>query len=484
MLPFLIIFLPIIGGLVVYTVKMSDRFRDGFVLAVTAVTGLLGLLLYSYLQNDTGVVVLKYSQILHPFGVSFRLDWLSAVLVTIASVIWLLVTIYSFDYMKTAHNIKRYHTFTLITFGATLGTLISGDLLTLFLFFELMSFASYVLVIQEGGAKAMRAGFLYLIMTIGGGLALLFGILGVYSLTGTVAFAEGGFIATSSTLSLVSFIGFLIGFGVKAGMFPLHVWLPEAHPVAPSPASALLSGIMLKIGAFGLLRIIFNVYEFRFLKEVGWINLLLVGAILTILLGSVFAIMQTNLKRRLAYSSVAQMGYVLLGMALLSKQALVGDVFHIFTHAIMKSCLFLIAGTMILLTGKTQIQDFKGIGRRLPITLACFTMCSLSMIGIPPFNGFLSKWLLGLGALEVNQPLSAVVLLISSLLNAVYYLPIVINAFFREEEHDFSGIKEPGYKMLAPVVILAIATVIFDLLPSNLLLSLSEATAAALFGGN
>lgn len=150
----------------------------------------------------------------------------------------------------------------------------------------------------------------------------------------------------------------------------------------------------------------------------------------------------------------------------------------------MKSCLFLIAGTMILLTGKKEIRDFRGIGRRLPVTMACFTMCSLSMIGIPPFNGFLSKWLLGLGALEVNQPLSAVVLLISSLLNAVYYLPIVINAFFKQEEHDFSGIKEPGWRMMVPVVVLAIATVIFDLLPSNLLLSLSEATAAALFGGN
>ena len=146
MLPFLIIFIPIIGGLVVYIANMSDRVRDGFVLAVTALTGLLGLSLYSYLQ-DTGVVLLEYSKILHPFGVSFRIDWLSAVLVAIACSIWLLVTIYSFDYAKTMHNVKRYHTFTLITFGATLGTLLAGDLLTLFLFFELMSFASYVLVI-------------------------------------------------------------------------------------------------------------------------------------------------------------------------------------------------------------------------------------------------------------------------------------------------------------------------------------------------
>lgn len=482
MLPFLIIFVPIIGGLLVYALNMSDRVRDAFVVAVTAITGLLGLSLYTFLQ-DAGVVVLEYPRILHPFGVSFRIDWLTAVLVTIASAIWLLVTVYSLEYTKSMHNVKRYHTFTLVTYGATLGTLVAGDLLTLFLFFELMSFASYVLVIQEGDAKAMRAGFLYLIMTIAGGLALLFGILGVYTMTGNVAFTQGGFLAIDSTLSMFSFIGFLIGFGVKAGMFPLHVWLPEAHPVAPSPASALLSGIMLKIGAFGLLRVIFNIYEYSFLKEVGWINMLLVGAILTILLGSVFAIMQTNLKRRLAYSSVAQMGYVLLGIALLSEQALVGDIFHIFTHAIMKSCLFLIAGTLILLTGKTEVQDFRGIGKRLPISMVCFTMASLSMIGIPPFNGFLSKWYLGLGALEVNQPLSALVLLISSLLNAVYYLPIVINAFFRKEEHDFSMIKEPPMKMLLPILILAAATVVFDLLPVNVLLNLSEITAETLFGG-
>ena len=482
MLPFLIIFIPIIGGLIVAGVKMSDRFRDGFVLCVTALTGVLGLLLYTYLQ-DTGVVVLEYSNLLRPFGVTFRIDWLSAVLVTIASAIWLLVTIYSFDYVKPMRHVNRYHTFTLITFGATLGTLLAGDLLTLFLFFELMSFSSYVLVIQEGDAKALKAGFLYLIMTIGGGLAFLFGVLAVYQITGTVAYAAGGFLASDSTLSLMAFFGFLIGFGMKAGMFPLHIWLPEAHPVAPSPSSALLSGVMLKVGAFGLLRVIFNVYEFRFLQETGWINYLLVAALLTIVLGSVFAIMQSSLKRRLAYSSVAQMGYVLLGMALLSEKALVGDVFHIFTHAIMKSCLFLVSGTMILVTGKTEIDDFKGIGKRLPVSMVCFTMASLSMIGIPPFNGFLSKWFLGLGALQVNRPLSAITLLVSSLLNAVYYLPIIINAFFRQEEHDFSKVKEPSLKMLVPVVVLALATVLFDLLPVNVLLNLSEVTAATLFGG-
>ena len=483
MLPFLIIFIPILGGLFVAAVDMNDTLRDRVVMAVTTVTTMLCLFVYTFLEGDKVLVVLDYPKLLPPFGVSFRIDWLSVILVTIASVVWLLVTVYAFGYMRTTDKIKRYHAFTLITLGATLGTLLAGDLVTLFLFFELMSFASYVLVIHDGDAQALKAGFLYLIMTIGGGLAFLFGVMGVYQLTGSVNFATGGFLAIDSGLSLGAFIGFLIGFGMKAGMFPLHIWLPEAHPVAPSPSSALLSGVMLKIGAFGLLRIIFNVYEFHFLKEVGWINYLLVAAVLTILLGSIFAILQTNLKRRLAYSSVAQMGYILLGMALLSEKALVGDVFHIFTHAIMKSCLFLVSGYMILATGKTDIDDFKGIGKRMPISMVCFTMASLSMIGIPPFNGFLSKWFLGLGALEVNQPFLAIVLLVSSLLNAVYYLPIVINAFFRKEEHDFSMIKEDSYKMLLPVVILAIATVFFDIIPVNVLLNLSEVTASTLFGG-
>lgn len=473
--------MPIIGGVLTASLKLEDRVRDRFVFAVTGTTELLVLFLYTFLR-DTDVVVLDYLRLFPLFGISFRIDWLSVVLVTIASSIWLLVMIYSFDYMKSSKDTNAYHAFTLITLGATLGTFLAGDLVTLFLFFELMSFSSRALVAHEGNPQALRAGSLYSTMATGGGLALLLGVLAVFKTTGMVAFTAGGFLASDSALSLGAFVGFLIGFGIKAGMFPLHVWLPEAHPVAPSPSSALLSGVMLKVGAFGLLRIIFNVYEFQFLKEVGWINYLLVAAIFTIILGSVFAIMQKNLKRRLAYSSMAQMGYILLGIALLSEQALVGGVFHIFTHAIMKSCLFLVAGTMILLTGKTEIGDFQGIGKRMPISMICFTMASLSMIGIPPFNGFSSKWFLGLGALEANQPLSAIVLLISSFLNAVYYLPIVINAFFKQEKHDFSHVSDPSLKMLVPVVVLAIATVFFNLIPVNVLLNLSKVTAAALFG--
>ncbi len=478
----IMIFLPIIGGVFAYFVgQKSEKMRNILSISIAGITFLMALGMYVGLK-DADSIVYVYPKLLPPFGLSFRLDWLSVVLATIGSFVWFLISIYSLEYMKSYTNLNRYYAFVLVTLGATIGTFLSGDLVTLFLFFELMSLSSFVLVIHEGTEKAMKAGNLYLIMTIAGGLALFFGIIAVYELAGTVAFSDVGILANGSTLSLLAYLAFLAGFGMKAGMFPLHVWLPEAHPVAPSPASALLSGVMLKVGAFGLLRVIFNVYNVDFIASIGWNNILLVISAITIIIGSVYAILQTDIKRRLAYSSVGQMGYILLGMALLSKQALIGDIFHVFAHAIMKSCLFLAAGALILQTGKRDIRELNGVGKKMPITMICFTMASLAMIGIPPFTGFLSKWLLGLGALEVGYPIYAILLLVSSLLNSVYYLPIIINAFFKKSTEDFSNVKEISRMMLIPIIVLAIGTVIFDLLPVNIPLELSAIVAEVLFG--
>ena len=476
----IMIFLPIIGGVFAYFVgQKSEKMRNILSISIAGITFLMALGMYVGLK-DADSIVYVYPKLLPPFGLSFRLDWLSVVLATIGSFVWFLISIYSLEYMKSYTNLNRYYAFVLVTLGATIGTFLSGDLVTLFLFFELMSLSSFVLVIHEGTEKAMKAGNLYLIMTIAGGLALFFGIIAVYELAGTVAFSDVGILANGSTLSLLAYLAFLAGFGMKAGMFPLHVWLPEAHPVAPSPASALLSGVMLKVGAFGLLRVIFNVYNVDFIASIGWNKILLVISAITII-GSVY-ILQTDIKRRLAYSSVGQMGYILLGMALLSKQALIGDIFHVFAHAIMKSCLFLAAGALILQTGKRDIRELNGVGKKMPITMICFTMASLAMIGIPPFTGFLSKWLLGLGALEVGYPIYAILLLVSSLLNSVYYLPIIINAFFKKSTEDFSNVKEISRMMLIPIIVLAIGTVIFDLLPVNIPLELSTIVAEVLFG--
>jgi len=286
---------------------------------------------------------------------------------------------------------------------------------------------------------------------------------------------------------------------MKAGMFPLHVWLPDAHPVAPSPASALLSGIMLKTGAYGLIRVIFHVFSPELMKSGGWDTIMGVLAVITILLGSAVALTQSDIKRRLAYSSISQLGYVLLGLSILNENAIIGAVFHIFSHAFMKSVLFLAAGAIIWNTGKRQIADLQGIGRQMPITLGCFSIAAFAMIGIPPLNGFLSKWTLALGALDANMAIYVFVLLVSSLLNALYYLPIIIPGFFEvpgggsaghghdhehDEHHEIKfDIKEAAPLMLAVMIVLALCTFIFGLTPNNVAFNLSRLTAEYLLMG-
>jgi multicomponent Na+:H+ antiporter subunit D len=222
------------------------------------------------------------------------------------------------------------------------------------------------------------------------------------------------------------------------------------------------------------------------MQESGWTLILAVVAVITILLGSAVAITQEDLKRRLAYSSVGQMGYILLGMSILTERALIGNIFHIFSHAFMKSTLFLAAGAIILKTGKRNIKDLGGIGRQMPFTMFSFTLAALAMIGIPPFNGFLSKWTLSLGAMDAGVPFFVLILLISSLLNGLYYLPIIISAFFGAEpghEHEHVIVNEAPYKMLIPIAILAVSCLLFGLLPTNLPFDLSRVAADFLLRG-
>ena len=479
MLPIWVALFPIFMSVVIFIIsKRSEKLRDGLSIGTAVVTFLSVAAMYPSIA-DGGVIEYTIFNILPGLGISVRLDILSFSLALLASFVWMLVTIYSIDYMSHEHGGDRYYPILIFTLGSCLGIFMAGDFFTLFIFFELMSLISYVLVIHEETPAALRAGYKYLIMTIIGGLALFFAIIITFELSGTVSLSQGTLITEPGTLAFLAFLSFLIGFGMKAGMFPLHVWLPDAHPVAPSPASALLSGIMLKTGAYGLLRVLFHVFNIPLIMESRWDLLLGIIAVITILLGSAVAITQEDLKRRLAYSSIGQMGYVILGMALLTERALVGDVFHIFSHALMKSTLFLAAGAIIWKTGLRNINDLKGIGKQMPVTMGAFTIAALAMIGIPPLNGFLSKWTLSLGALEAGLPIYVVVLLISSLLNGLYYLPIIIAAFFGGEEHGHGeeklklNVDEASYGMIIPIAILGISCLVFGLMPGNVVFELS-----------
>lgn len=485
-LPVWIVMFPMVMTLVIYYVEQrKEKMRNALAVATSVVTFLSVLSLYPYMMAGN---IIEYSmfQLLPNLEISFRVDILSFALALLSSFVWMLVSIYSIDYMCKEHGCNRYYPVLIITLASCMGIFLAGDLFTLFVFFELMSLISYVLVVHEESLEALRAGYKYLIMTIIGGLALFFGIIITFELAGSVSLGGRSLITTPSTLAFFAFVSFLIGFGMKAGMFPLHVWLPDAHPVAPSPASALLSGIMLKTGAYGLLRVIFHVFTPGMLQEADWMVILAVLAIITILLGSAVAITQDDLKRRLAYSSVGQMGYILLGMSILTERAIIGNIFHIFSHAFMKTTLFLAAGAIILKTGKRSIRELGGIGRLMPFTMFAFTLAALSMIGIPPLSGFLSKWTLSLGAMDAGLPYFVLVLLVSSLLNGLYYLPIIIAAFFGAEaghEHEHVKISEAPYKMLIPIAILAVSCLLFGLLPTNLPFDLSRVAADFLLRG-
>lgn len=484
--PVMAALVPLVLAMIIYAVeRRSWKLRNG--LSVFAAFASFVLVLQSYrgiMAGDT--IIIEYPNLLPPLGISFRMDYLSFLVAAVISGVWLLVTIYSTEYMVKEHAKNRYYPFLVLTLAGAMGVVLSGDLFTFFLFFELMSLSAYVLVVHEETEQAMRAGYKYLILTIIGGLALFFAIIAIYEIAGTVAFSPGGFIGQSSGLALLAFLGFLVGFGIKAGMVPLHVWLPEAHPVAPSPASALLSGLMLKTGAYGLIRVVFNIFGVTLFQAAGWNKVLIIFSVITIFLGSAVAITQDDIKRRLAYSSVGQMGYILLGIGLVQERALVGAIFHIFAHAMMKSSLFLAAGAIIYKTGKRKVSEWKGMGKEMFVTMSVFTIAALSMVGIPPLVGFVSKWEIALGSLDAGNWGYVLLLLLSSLMNFIYYFPVIQSAFFgpahdhRPEEHK-PKVQELAMTMLAPMVVLALIIAFIDLFPQNIALELAEKAAHALF---
>ncbi len=508
--PVIITLVPIVCGLSIFFISeyVEEKMREIMAIGSSALTMLLVALMYPVVTE--GVILESSFKIFSvPLPITFRVDELDFFMALVVSFLWLITTIYSPGYLAHGHAKSRYYAFLLMALGGCLGVFLTGDLLGLFIFFEFMAITTYVLIAHEEDAYAIFAGAKYLYMTIAAGLCVFLGMIITYFVAGDLSFAQTGMIQEVSSLSFLAFIAFLLGFGIKAGMFPVHVWLPDAHPAAPAPASALLSGVMIKTGAYGLIRVFMNIYSSDFfaaapeyLGGISWENILTVIATITILLGSAMAILQDGLKRRLAYSSIAQIGYILLGISLLAERALVGGVFHIFAHALMKGCLFLCAGLIIVQTGKKNISQMNGIGFKMPITMLCFTFASLSMVGIPPFNGFVSKWQLCLAALEIDRPFFVALLIVSSLLNSIYYFPIVINAFFKREtdaqdhhNHEIdeatenteavtaksSVFPEAPWSMVIPTAILAVGCIIFSLTPVNWPLEMVKSIAHTLF---
>ena len=404
-----------------------------------------------------------------------RADALSILFITLSTVLWLVTTVYAIGYLENSPHRSRFFGFFSLCVTATVGVALAGNLLTFVLFYELLTLATYPLIVHRGTEEARQAGRTYLIYTVMGGALLLVGTVWLYGLSGTLEFTHRGFVAQLVTThhdSLIIIFALLIaGLGVKAALVPFHGWLPQAM-VAPAPVSALLHAVaVVKAGAFGIVRVVYDVYGIEFADSLGVTLPLAIMAAVTIIYGSVRALFQDDLKRRLAFSTVSQVSYIALGIAIAGPIATIGGLVHLVHQGVMKITLFFCAGNLAETLGIHKISEMDGVGRRMPWTMAAFTIGAFGMMGAPPMAGFISKWYLGLGALDAGQDWVIFVLAGSSLLNAVYFLPILYRAWFKDHvgewhvERDF-GRKETAWALLFPPLFTAFLSLALGLLAS------------------
>ena len=397
-----------------------------------------------------------------PFGVLFA---------TLASFLWIFTTLYSIGYMRglKEHAQTRYYACFAIVIGATMGIALSSNLFSLFIFYEILTVATYPLVIHKETEEAFKAGKKYLIFTLTGGLAILTGLVLMYITTGTVDFQANGQPAlggVSADIIRPLFALLIVGFGVKATLIPLHSWLPTAM-IAPTPVSGLLHAVaVVKAGVFGILRTVFFIFGPNLLATYGLQIILASIAIMTIIIASLIALTKDDIKARLAYSTISQLSYIVLGAALLTPSALVGSLFQIAAHAFAKLTMFFVAGAILVTSGKTRISQLDGIAKKMPISMAMFTIATIGMIGLPPLAGFGSKWFLAAGVAgapglaDWGQAILLLALVISSVLNAAYFLPIVFRAYFARTEED---IKEARWKITVPLTVTALGAVVIGI---------------------
>ncbi|MDO8885887.1 monovalent cation/H+ antiporter subunit D family protein [Candidatus Oleimmundimicrobium sp.] len=401
-------------------------------------------------------------------GISFllRVDGLGMFFGMISSTLWIITTVYAIGYMEGEHARKRFFAFFALCVSTTIGIAFAGNLFTLFVFYEMLTVCTYPLILHDETPEAMKAGRKYLIYTLTGGSFILFATAMTFYSAGTVTFSEPGILSISTGVGLLAaiFAMFMLGFGVKAAIMPLHGWLPSAM-VAPTPVSALLHAVaVVKAGVFGITRIIYNIFGVSLLKEMALKGMpvaefLMWAAMITIICASLMALMQDNLKKRLAYSTISQLSYIVLGVSLLTPNGALGGIVHIANQAFMKITMFFAAGAIYKKTHKKNISEMHGIGHKMPLTMATFTIASLGMMGLPPTAGFISKWYLCLGALDAGKMVVVVVLLVSSFLNAAYFLPIVYRAYFMKPQDGNLKTDEAHWTLLAPCVICALYTI-------------------------
>lgn len=401
-------------------------------------------------------------QISKDLSIVFLFDGLGKFFALLVAIMWLIVGYYSFEYMEHESNQSQFFSFFLFTLASLNAICFSGNYLTLYCFFEFMTLLSMPMVLHSRKQEAIDAAKKYLMYSIFGASLGLAGFFFMSQYGMSTQFIAGGVLDMSKVNGnegILLFVAMLtiIGFGAKAGLMPLHAWLPIAHPVAPSCASALLSGVITKAGVLAIIRVVYYQFGVHFIQGT-WVQMVwIILSLVTVLCGSMLAYKEKILKKRFAYSTVSQVSYILFGLACCNEIAFMGALLHVVAHSLIKNVLFMSAGSLINYGNCTTVDQLKGIGEKMPFTIGCLSVASLGLVGIPPFVGFISKWYLANGSLvALNNPynwLGPVVLLLSALLTAGYLFSITIHACFEKKECEAH---EAGKRMIFPMVLCCI----------------------------
>jgi len=488
--PLLAVLVTVIGALlIIFTGERHRNLREFWTL-------LAAVLKFSIVISMVPLVlkgnVLEYTIITLTQGVSFqfRVDQFGLFFGVLASALWIATSVYSIGYVRglNEHAQTRYFFNFAICLSATMGIAFAGNLLTLFMFYEVLTVSTYPLVAHKETEDAIMGGRKYLAYTLTAGVVILFAIIYIYTLTGTLDFRPGGFLSGHGSPSALIFLfsALILGFGVKAALMPMHEWLPTAM-VAPTPVSALLHAVaVVKAGVFGCLRIILYVFGPEVLHDLNLWLILAYFASFTVIVSGMYALAQDNLKRRLAFSTINNLAIIVMGAALLTPSSITGSIFHMGSHGFMKITLFFVAGAIYVHTHKENISELDGIGRQMPLTMGAFAIGAMGVAGTPPICGFISKWYLAMGSLEAHKVFFLIVLLISALMDVAYFFPIIYNSFFKSPKEPINPhFDEAPLRMVVPLVITAIIALILGVFPNAFFnfFNIASMAAQTILGG-
>lgn len=459
------ILIPVVGGSVLFGAK-NWSYRKLQIYSETLVIFTSLLVLLMILKRPTAEFHCFY--LTGNLRITLKLDRLGCIFAGLVAFLWPFANLYAFEYM--AHDKERRSTFFgfyTMTYGVTLGIAFSGNILTLYFFYELLTLVTFYLVMHPMTKKAIRASRVYLYYSLGGAAFAFLSIICMMVFGGANSFVLGGVLdlqkaGSNPNLVLILFVLAFCGFSVKAAMFPFHAWLPKAS-VAPTPVTALLHAVaVVKSGAFAIIRLVYYSFGIEFLKGTWAQYLVMILAMITIVYGSSMAVREIHIKRRLAFSTISNLSYIILGVTMMSPLGMVAAISHLVVHAFMKICGFFCVGAVMHQTGRNYMKEIEGLGRKMPVVFGCLTVAGLSLAGVPLFGGFISKWNLATAALLADEPMGLVaagVLLYSAFLTTIYMGQMIIRAWFPRKEAAVSftsADKDPGWKMKLPLIVFVI----------------------------